>query len=31
VYWLTIAQGLHNELFVSERERGLVRQLRIEL
>ena len=30
VYGLTVAQGRHDELFVSERERGLVRQLRIE-
>ncbi len=29
VYGLTVAQGWHDEVFVSERERGLVRQLRI--
>lgn len=29
VYGLTVAQGAHDEVFVSERERGLVRQLRI--
>ena len=30
VYGLTVAQGQDTELFVSERERGLVRQLRVE-
>jgi hypothetical protein len=29
VYGLTLAQRAHDEVFVTERERGLVRQLRI--